>query len=443
MIGRTPQKTFLKSPAVRVQTPKRTNLDSPSRVKRLISFTELDTDFENEDMNHRMESLADPVQSPTVTLRPARRKGLAQQMQRRGKEVEEEGEQEENLEEEVPMAARDDYIDEDEGGYEGGFGDDSLDFGQEEPEEVLDIPMDVIEETEAEEEPEELSEEELDEEEPTQPPAPTSRGRGRPSTKSKQKAATKSTKAKTDRQSKKSSSQPLPKRARTTSSQPRSPPRILERKEVPHPTEISADGDGIFSNLSSLHVVRRSTRIRVPPLAHWKNERIVYELESRRASGPALPRIKEIVRIDTPPQPSRQRARSVGVKRKSRSDSDSESGDESDAGEVFASVKNYEDDSTIDDYKIAMAKRAIETQPLQGSKVRFEKCFQDGAYVACGVMDIAVGGAKGVKPTKHAFMSFAIMSGKVEVKVNRTAFVIGKGGVFVVPRGSIPISNLR
>jgi len=182
----------------------------------------------------------------------------------------------------------------------------------------------------------------------------------------------------------------------------------------------------------------------VPPLAHWKNERIVYELESRRASGPALPRIKEIVRIDTPPQPQRPRARSVGLKRKSRADSDSES-EESDAGEVYAAVRNYEDDSIIEDYKIAVSRSAFDPQPLQGNKVRFEKCFQDGAYVASGIMDIAVGGQKGAKPTRHAFMNFAVLSGKVEVKVNRTAFIMGKGGIFVVPRGTtlVVVAHLR
>lgn len=51
-------------------------------------------------------------------------------------------------------------------------------------------------------------------------------------------------------------------------------------------------------------------------------------------------------------------------------------------------------------------------------------------------MDIVVGGQKGTKPTRHSYMNFAVMSGKVEVKVNRTAFVIGKGGVFIVPRGT-------
>jgi mannose-6-phosphate isomerase-like protein (cupin superfamily) len=107
-------------------------------------------------------------------------------------------------------------------------------------------------------------------------------------------------------------------------------------------------------------------------------------------------------------------------------------------GEVYATIKHFEDDSNIDDYRIAVSKSALELQPLQGSKVRFEKLFQDGSYVACGVMDILVGGAKGVKSTKHSFMTFVVMTGRAEVKINRTAFVIGKGGVFVVPRGIVP-----
>lgn len=193
--------------------------------------------------------------------------------------------------------------------------------------------------------------------------------------------------------------------------------------------------------------MRRSTRIKVPPLAHWRNERIVYELESRRQSGPALPKIKEIVRIDTPPRPSRQNARARSLappsrKRKS-ADSDSDSGDESgDAGEVYATIKSFDDGGSIEDYRIAVAKSAIRPQPLQGKTVHFEKLFQDGTYVACGIMDIVVGGQKGVKPTRHSFMNFAVMTGKVEVKVNRTAFIIGKGGVFVVPRGTPTIPSM-
>ena len=176
-------------------------------------------------------------------------------------------------------------------------------------------------------------------------------------------------------------------------------------------------------------------------MAHWRGERIVYELEGRRASGPALPKIKEIVRIDTPPNPTRQhpRAQSRGPSRKRKShDSDSDSDEDEGVGEVFAPILRYGDGATIDDYKIAVSKSAINPQPLHGGKVGFQKLFQDGEYMASGIMDISVGGAKGVKPTKHSYMSFVVLSGKVEVKVHRTVFVMGKGDVFVVPRGKKP-----
>lgn len=190
------------------------------------------------------------------------------------------------------------------------------------------------------------------------------------------------------------------------------------------------DGDGNY-RLTKLTKVRRSTRIRVAPLAHWKNERIVYELEGRRASGPALPKIKEIVRIDTPPQP--HRTHTTHRKRKARAESESD--DDSDAGEVWGSIKDL-DGTTIDEYKIAVAKSAMDTQPLQGNKVRYQKVFQDGSYTAAGIIELSVGGIKGAKSTKHSFMSFVVLSGRAEVKVHRTAFIIGKGGVFVVPRGT-------
>lgn len=126
-------------------------------------------------------------------------------------------------------------------------------------------------------------------------------------------------------------------------------------------------------------------------------------------------------------------------------DLDSSSDDESDAGEVYATIKAFDegtvtgkgnrDGGMIADYRIAVAKSAMNPQPLLGRGVHFQKLFQDGGYVACGIMDVVVGGVKATKPTRHSYMTFAVMRGKVEVKVNRTAFVIGKGGVFVVPRG--------
>jgi centromere protein C len=394
----------------------------------MLSFTELDADFEDENLN--LGTGDDPVaESPTETARPTKRKGLSQQKRQKAygvedadiveeDELEEQYEQEEQEELQDYGDVRGNYGDD----YGGDYGGDS--FGQEESfEEQQDPPNEDVEDVEEEEE-------DIYGHQPSPPPVQRARGRSKASDKpiplNKPKKAVGRPKA--------SSTQPAPKRARTTSTAPRAssqPPKIIERKEVPHPADISMmDGDGNY-HMTKLSKVRRSTRIRVAPLAHWKNERIVYELEGRRASGPALPKIKEIVRIDTPPQP--HRTHTTHRKRKARADSVSD--DDSDAGEVWGPIKDL-DGTTIDEYKIAVAKSAMDTQPLQGNKVRYQKVFQDGSYTAAGIIELSVGGIKGAKSTKHSFMSFVVLSGRAEVKVHRTAFIIGKGGVFVVPRGT-------
>jgi len=303
----------------------------------------------------------------------------------------------------------------------GGIGDDDPYEGGEEEEDLH------MHEEDEEEEVEEVGEERAQEEaeEVSLPPQPAKGRKGRTSNawRKPPKPAKKPAKSS-------SSAQRAPKRPRTS-------PKINMRKEIPQAADLSTidDTGTIKLSLSNVvFIVRRSTRIRIPPLAHWKNERIVYELEGRRQSGPALLRIKEIVRVDTPPQPTRSTAKpNNSRKRKSSTAEDSDSDD--DSGEVYATIKAYGDGSEIADYKVAVAGNAVETRPIQGNKVRLAKIFQDGAYMASGVLDILVGGDKAVKPTKHSFMSFVVMTGKVEVKIHRTVFQVGRGGVFVVPRG--------
>lgn len=272
IVDRTPQKTFLKSPAVRVQTPKQSQLNSPARVKRLLSFMELDNDLEDQNVQ---DEEAEPVESPSEVVKPVKR-GLTQQSRPKvpvleGPEHEEEEEEDMAVEENVGGY-------EDDGGY-GGFGDDS--YGQYEDEQQEDVGGEVDEEEELDEEEryekpaappvkrskttlkaskpakkpagphskpqveEHYYEEEYDDEEEEeediygQPPSPQPQPRSRIQKSKKS--------AKSSRSRKQSgqppSSQPT-KRARTTSTAPRSP-KIIERREVPYAADISTmDGDG-------------------------------------------------------------------------------------------------------------------------------------------------------------------------------------------------------
>src|SRR5579859_3261336 len=160
MIDRTPQKTFLKSPAIRVQTPKQGNLNSPARVKRLLSFMELDNDLE--DQNAQDEE-AEPIESPSEVVKPVKR--CLTQKNRPKEPVFEEPEQDD--EEDVSMAVEDVGGYDDDGGN-GGFGDDS--YGQYEGDEQQEDLAGDLDDDE-----EELEEEEIYEK-PATPPVKRTKG---------------------------------------------------------------------------------------------------------------------------------------------------------------------------------------------------------------------------------------------------------------------------
>jgi hypothetical protein len=216
-VGRTPQKTFLKSPAVRVQTPRKTYMDSPSRIQRLISFTELDTDFDDENLNVGAD---EPAESPTERARPPKRAGLRQHTVSRkvqrlvASDSEEDG----------------DWVQTTDYGGEGGFGE-PLDFGEAEEEIVEESEQEGYQEhDELEAQYEEAESDELDELIPSPPIPKRSPGRPKPAS---------TTTAKRSRAQK--SSQPQTKRSRTTSTA-----RIIERKERPQRIELSpSDGESI------------------------------------------------------------------------------------------------------------------------------------------------------------------------------------------------------
>jgi hypothetical protein len=226
-LDRTPQKTYLKSPAVRVQTPKRNDLGSPSRVKiqRLLSYTEFDADMDDENMDIGTNMDATIIESPTEAVRPVpRRNGLAQQSRHKALVLddEEEVEEEEMIREEVEENDNEDY--------RPAFGEDSF----EQDELMEDIPEPHYgNDQQSEDEPVE---------EPVSPPPVRKGGR----TKTTQKSTVQS-RAKKSKES--SSSQPAAKRPRTT---PTASQSIIERKEYPHAADVSnMDGDGTLSLLES------------------------------------------------------------------------------------------------------------------------------------------------------------------------------------------------
>jgi hypothetical protein len=205
-------------------------------VRRILAFTELDTDFDDENL---IANAADTIESPTEVARPTRKKGLTQKMSQKAVELVEEEEEaaeeeEEAAEEEEEAAEEEQYHDDGLGDdYGTGFGDNPFDEpeqAEETPEAQDDNPEDVGHAQDEEEE-------DLHVHKPAVPPG--RRGKGQPKM-SSQKSAKKSG----GRPRKQSPPvRPAPKRARTSAA-PASP-KIIQRREVPHQGDISmADGDG-------------------------------------------------------------------------------------------------------------------------------------------------------------------------------------------------------
>ncbi|ORY78660.1 Mif2/CENP-C like-domain-containing protein [Protomyces lactucae-debilis] len=202
--------------------------------------------------------------------------------------------------------------------------------------------------------------------------------------------------------------------------------------------------------------VRRSTRVKVPPLAFWRGEKMVFGRGQRRKSvggtlGLSLPEVKEIIHVDLvegAQQVRRSRASSKGRangKKKRRANqvkdesSASEPEDEDEEEEhiiVEANVRSFEQPDALVKKVLAIPQAMYDPRPVVGQGIFFQKTLSEEPHFAAGVLDIPVGEGKPVKPSKQNTMFFFIYQGYVQVKIHDVIFKLRKGGQFTVPRGN-------
>ncbi|KAK9390503.1 kinetochore CENP-C fungal-like protein [Lipomyces mesembrius] len=189
--------------------------------------------------------------------------------------------------------------------------------------------------------------------------------------------------------------------------------------------------------------VRRSKRVRVQPLAYWRNERIVYNLGERRESGPALPQIKEIIIVDSPQSTlttrasTRRKSRGGSVFRRTRTEDElSDVANESEPDEVVGEVNDFMDDEKIVKRRLAVSGHAIPFLQTASSSFKFAKTFDEpGGFMASGMVLLPVHGEKGSRPSRHNALAFCVVEGHVEVTIQDTMFRLRRGGHTIVPRG--------
>ncbi|EMR08089.1 hypothetical protein PNEG_03529 [Pneumocystis murina B123] len=245
--------------------------------------------------------------------------------------------------------------------------------------------------------------------------------------------------------SKKFSSNHFPKKrslsSRSSTESPDASSKMVMKTKLDKKQPRCVPSEDLLSSALSPHVngTRRSLRTKVAPLAYWRNERIVYELGERRKSGPAMPKIKEIIRVDPISIPNRHkgtsRTKNTNFKKKlikSEMPSDDEWEEKVD---VECEVINWHDKKPIVK-RIAYPASSYAPKDVANAIIKFQKTFDEAPFFATGVMDLPRGGEKATKPSKHNVMTFVILEGAVEATVHQTSFRLKRGSHFIVPRGN-------
>ncbi|EHA57094.1 hypothetical protein MGG_06960 [Pyricularia oryzae 70-15] len=207
----------------------------------------------------------------------------------------------------------------------------------------------------------------------------------------------------------------------------------------------------------------RSGRNSYRPLQHWRNERVEFEqvsLDARLGTSKSrdllMPSIKEIVRVEeeeaqtTRRYGSRRGAKKGGRGRRRTADSEDEDEEpspwEQDPGELIVPVQQWQPEHEFDppgpddelpegEDVVAVSGPAIRTREILGSSFRFTKTLSL-PFFGTGVVDLPPGAEKKAKNSRKMHMTFIVHTGRVTVTVNNTAFSIGKGGMWFVPRGN-------
>lgn len=234
---------------------------------------------------------------------------------------------------------------------------------------------------------------------------------------------------------------------------PRGPPLpksrglVITRRETP----------GVSATFTT-----RSGRTSFQPLKFWRNERAELEDDAPLEDGKQkimLPKIKEIVRYEDPEPDVKVTGRRKGrasVKKagKRRAFEEEEDDDleewEQDGdiitGEVVVWQPEHEfnppgPDEQIEvaaDQEIAISANAVQTREIRNATFKFAKVLST-PFFGAGVVDLPPHSEKKPKNARKMQMAFFVFAGRVQVTVADTAFTIGRGGMWFVPRGESTI----
>lgn len=223
-------------------------------------------------------------------------------------------------------------------------------------------------------------------------------------------------------------------------------------------------------NLSN---VRRSSRIRMPPLQFWRNERIIYTIKS--LGNTKSPQIEKVIQRPEPAEPTMKRRKSQNMRSKNsikrqktlrygqvydldeEDFADNELATETilkSADQVVFSnslsgdVQTYSVENTnrpaTKHISVAWGRESDNFQTIPDTMYRISPMYSDAdSGAACGMLEFEPEGEKPFQSTQERDCFFHVISGAFKVAVADTTFTAVRGGTFVAPKGNVySIKNL-
>ncbi|KAK0561210.1 mitotic fidelity of chromosome transmission- protein [Tilletia horrida] len=86
--------------------------------------------------------------------------------------------------------------------------------------------------------------------------------------------------------------------------------------------------------------------------------------------------------------------------------------------------------------RLACQREDITARKVYNADFRFQKVFAVGDSMAAGIVEIPVGGSKPAKTSKTGSLTFFVSEGSVRARIHSSSFVVGAGGMFLVPIGN-------
>lgn len=215
--------------------------------------------------------------------------------------------------------------------------------------------------------------------------------------------------------------------------------------------------------------IRRSSRLRVPPLAFWKNEKVVYDY----SNNTHVPSIKDVITVepDDEPKPKRKpqpRKKKTPATNQQSQQHDSEQlpGNNGDVQYVYPndelkqdiSTKEYPTAKWMSDGSMNIkvfegpgskakvnrtvawaANKEVYSQVISSKKDNFKLAIlfsEEQEFAASGMLEFPVDGIKHLKNTDDTYFIFYVITGILNVTISGNEFTVKSGCSFEIPMGN-------